>query len=61
VTNVRAFEAALNSLNIPNEIVIYPGEGHAFLNDHNYNQPGTAAADAWQRTLAFLAENLQRE
>ena len=59
VTNVRAFEAALNSLNIPNEIVIYPGEGHAFLNDHNYNQPGTVAADAWQRTLSFLAENLR--
>jgi carboxymethylenebutenolidase len=59
VTNVRAFEAALSSLNIPNEIVIYPGEGHAFLNEHNYNQPGTAAADAWQRTLVFLAENLR--
>jgi carboxymethylenebutenolidase len=59
VTNVRAFEAALNSLNISNEIVIYPGEGHAFLNEHNYNQPGTAAADAWQRTLNFLAENLR--
>jgi carboxymethylenebutenolidase len=58
VTNVRAFEAALNSLNIANEIVIYPGEGHAFLNEHNYNQPGTAAADAWQRTLTFLAESL---
>jgi len=59
VAEVRAFEAALNSLNIPNEIVIYPGEGHAFLNEHNYNRPGTAAADAWQRTLTFLAETLR--
>jgi carboxymethylenebutenolidase len=58
LASVRAFEAALNNLTIANEIVIYPGEGHAFLNDHNYNQPGTAAADAWQRTLTFLAESL---
>jgi carboxymethylenebutenolidase len=55
--DVLEFEAALNSLNIENEITIYPGVGHAFLNEDNYNQPGTAN-DAWQQTLAFLAENL---
>ena len=54
---VLEFEAALNSLNIENEITIYPGVGHAFLNEDNYDQPG-AASDAWQQTLAFLAENL---
>ena len=50
-------EAALNSLDIGNEITIYPGVGHAFLNEDNYDQSGTAS-DAWQQTLAFLAENL---
>ena len=50
---VLEFEAALNSLNIPNEITIYPGVGHAFLTEDNYNQPG-AAGDAWQQTLTFL-------
>jgi carboxymethylenebutenolidase len=55
---VLEFEAALNSLNIQNEITIYPGVGHAFLNEDNYDQPGTAS-DAWQQTLAFLAENLR--
>jgi carboxymethylenebutenolidase len=54
---VLEFEAALNSLNIENEINIYSGVGHAFLNEDNYDQPG-AASDAWQQTLAFLAENL---
>ena len=54
---VLEFEAALNSLDIENEISIYPGVGHAFLTEENYNQPGPAG-DAWQQTLAFLEENL---
>jgi carboxymethylenebutenolidase len=54
--NVLEFEAALNSLNIPNEITIYEGVGHAFLNEENYDQPG-AAGEAWQQTLQFLEEN----
>jgi carboxymethylenebutenolidase len=54
---VLEFEGALNSLNIENEITIYPGVGHAFLNEDNYNRPGEAG-DAWQQTLLFLAENL---
>lgn len=53
---VLEFEAALNSLDIENEITIYPDVGHAFLNEENYNQPG-AAGDAWQQTLAFLERN----
>ena len=55
--DVLEFEAALNSLDIENEITIYPGVGHAFLNEDNYDKPGTAN-DAWQQTLLFLAENL---
>ena len=55
VANVIEFEAALNSLEIPNQITVYEGVGHAFLNEDNYDQDG-AAGDAWQETLAFLAE-----
>lgn len=55
---VLEFEAALNSLDIPNEITIYDGVGHAFLTEENYNLPG-AAGDAWQQTLAFLETNLK--
>ncbi len=56
VDGVLEFEAAMNSLNIPNEVTIYEGVGHAFLTEENYNQPG-AAGEAWQQTLQFLAEN----
>jgi carboxymethylenebutenolidase len=55
---VIEFEAALNSLDIKNEITIYPGVGHAFLNEDNYNKPGPAG-DAWNQTLQFLEENLR--
>lgn len=55
--DVIEFEAALNSLDIPHEITIYPGVGHAFVNEDNYNEPGPAM-EAWQQTLRFLAENL---
>jgi carboxymethylenebutenolidase len=41
------------------ELVVYPGAGHAFMND---TRPDAyrpeAAADAWQRMVAFLARNL---
>jgi carboxymethylenebutenolidase len=57
--DVLEFEAALNSLDIENEITIYPGVGHAFLNEDNYNKPGTAG-DAWQQTLAFLETKLKQ-
>ena len=57
--SVRSFEAALKRLSKQHEIHIYPGVGHAFANPTgtNYNEP--AAEDAWQKTLEFLAENLQ--
>ena len=56
--DVLEFEAALNTLDIPNQVTIYPDVGHAFLNEDNYDEPG-AAGDAWQQTLTFLAENLK--
>ncbi len=58
VDDVLEFEAALNSLGIPNDITIYEGVGHAFINEENFNQPGVAQ-DAWQQAVDFLAENLQ--
>ena len=56
--DVLEFEAALNSLDIPNQITIYPEVGHGFLDEENYSEPG-AAGDAWQETLDFLAENFK--
>lgn len=58
VDDVLEFEAALNSLEISNEVTIYEGMGHGFLNEDNFNVPGTPA-DAWNQTLVFLDENLK--
>ncbi|MDX1498631.1 MAG: dienelactone hydrolase family protein [Woeseiaceae bacterium] len=58
VDSVRAFEAALERLDKPHEIHVYPGAGHAFANPTGNNYDAEAAADAWARTLAFLARTL---
>lgn len=58
VDEVLEFEAALNSLNITNQISIYEDVGHAFINEENFNQPGTAG-DAWQEAVDFLDANFQ--
>ncbi len=56
--DVIEFEATLNSLNIPNQITIYSGVGHAFVSHENYNEPGPGM-EAWQETLQFLEANLK--
>jgi carboxymethylenebutenolidase len=60
VEDVLEFESALNTLDIPNEITIYPGVGHAFITEENFNEPGTAG-EAWQQAIDFLARNFQPE
>jgi dienelactone hydrolase len=60
VDDVLEFEAAMNSLGIENQVTIYPDVGHGFINEHNFNQPGTAG-DAWQEAVTFLADNFQNE
>lgn len=41
------------------QVVIYPGAGHAFMNDTRPDAHRPAdAADAWRRMVAFLAEQL---
>lgn len=57
VAEVAAFETTLNELDVSNEVTIYPGVGHAFLNEDNYDQPGPAG-EAWRQTLDFLAQRL---
>ena len=43
------------------EVVVYPGAGHAFMNDTRpvAYRPDDAA-DAWKRMVAFLSEQLNR-
>ena len=58
VKSVKEFEKSLNSLDIENEIHIYPGVDHAFANPSGERYAPNAAEDAWNRTLLFLQNNL---
>lgn len=59
VDTVKAFEWALNSTNIPNEIYIFKGVGHAFANPSGDNYAPTETKDAWDKTLSFLDKHLR--
>ena len=59
VDSVKAFEEALDSLGKDAEIHVYEGADHAFANPSGMNYQPEAAGDAWQRTVAFLAEHLK--
>lgn len=59
VETVRTFETSLDTLGVENDIYIYPGVGHAFANPSGANYAPNETKDAWAKTLAFLAKNLQ--
>ncbi|WP_426997406.1 dienelactone hydrolase family protein [Pseudarthrobacter sp. N5] len=52
-------EARMAAAGVDFNDVVYPGAGHAFFNDTNsWTYNADAAADAWNRTLAFLDANV---
>lgn len=59
VENVRAFEAALDGLQVENEVYVYPGVGHAFANPSGANYAPAETEDAWKKTLDFLGRHLK--
>lgn len=58
VAAVQSMQEALDAAGIPNEIVIYPDAQHAFFNDTRPSYHQEAAADAWQRVLAWFRQYL---
>jgi carboxymethylenebutenolidase len=58
VDSVKKFEDALNTNNIPNEIYIYKGVGHAFANPSGDNYAPQETQDAWEKTVSFLKKYL---
>ena len=58
VASVTAFEGALERLRKDYDIHIYPGAEHAFANPTGDAYNAEAAEDAWEKTLAFLNQNL---
>jgi carboxymethylenebutenolidase len=57
--SVKQFDAALDARRIPNDIHIYPGVGHAFANPSGMSYAPRETQDAWNKTVAFLADNLK--
>lgn len=61
VSRVNEFEEALADAGVEREIHVYPAVGHAFANPSNPGHAVGPTADAWAKTLAFLARNLKDE
>ncbi len=53
-----SFEEALKASRVRYEAHVYPGTQHAFHNDSTPRYKEAAAKLAWQRTVAFLKQNL---
>ena len=53
------YESALKEAHAKYEAFVYPGVEHGFNNDTTPRYDAKAAALAWQRTLAFFAQNLR--
>ena len=59
--DVKKFQQAMEKLGKKIGVKIYPDAGHAFENPGNkQGYRADDAADAWQRTVAFLAATLKR-
>lgn len=55
---VHSFDAALEQAGVEHAVHLYPGVGHAFANPSGDNYAPAEAQDAWEKTVAFLAQNL---
>jgi carboxymethylenebutenolidase len=59
--DVKKFGAALDQLGKKIDVTIYPDAGHAFENPNNKNgYRADDAANAWRRTVDFLAKTLKQ-
>ena len=56
---VQIFKAALEKAGRANEVHVYTGAGHAFMNEERPSFKPDAARLAWVRTLAFLQKHLK--
>lgn len=53
-SDAHLFDDALAQAGLPHEIVIYPNAPHSFF-DRKHAEFASESADAWERTLAFIA------
>jgi len=59
VRDVQLFRSTLLKLGKPAEIIIYPKARQGFANPDGGAYDEQAATETWQKTLAFLADNLK--
>jgi carboxymethylenebutenolidase len=52
-------ETELTAAGIAHDLKVYPGTKHSFFNDQLRVYQPAAAADSWQRVLAFFAEHVR--
>src|SRR5262245_53843615 len=57
--DARKMFEMLKQVNAADEIVIYPGAGHAFFADYRPSYNATAAADAWKRCTGWFDKYLK--
>jgi carboxymethylenebutenolidase len=59
--DVARLDEALDASGQPHEVIVYPGAGHAFMNDTRAEMyRPDAARDAWQRMVAWFQRYLER-
>jgi carboxymethylenebutenolidase len=54
LSEVNAFQVALDAAGIPNQITVYPGVGHAFVGGMDEINADGAPGEAWAEFLAWL-------
>ncbi len=59
LSEVRAFEAALQEAGVPHEITVYEGQPHAFVTDMESIRAGGVQGVAWAQLLDFLNRTLK--
>jgi len=59
-SDINLLKQALTKHGKQFDVKVYPGAPHAFFNDTKDSYRPEAAKDAWERTLAFLNENLKK-
>lgn len=60
VSGVEAMHAAFDEAGLDNAYQVYDGAQHAFFNDTRASYDADAAADAWERTLAWFEHYLDQ-
>lgn len=55
----NSFQDSMKKLGKTISITIYPGAGHAFMNETGKNYNPDAAKDAWAKVMEFFSKNLK--